>query len=103
MKKSEKQVGAEKTKLMTEARGMYTEGKVVFEKLVEELREKLKAYPASITEKSDPKKFEERERLRMDFLQAQLLVAATVEELAETYPKGPEQTKAYTDAADGYR
>ncbi len=103
MKKSEKQVGADKTKLMTEARGMYSEGKVVFEKLVDELREKLKAYPASITEKSDPKKYDERERLRMDFLQAQLLVAATVEELAETYPKGPEQTKAYTDAGEGYK
>ena len=103
MKKSEKQIGEEKTKLFTEARGMYTQAKTVFEKLVDELREKLKAYPASITEKSDPKKYEERERLRMDFLQAQLLVAATVEELAETYPKGPEQTKAYADAADGYK
>ncbi|MCE9527810.1 MAG: hypothetical protein K8R36_17340, partial [Planctomycetales bacterium] len=103
MKKSEKQVGEAKTKLFVEARGMYTEGKTVFEKLVDELREKLKGYPASITEKSDPKKYEERERLRMDFLQAQLLVAATVEELAETYPKGPEQTKAYTDAAEGYK
>src|SRR6188768_1027790 len=44
MKKSEKQVGEAKTKLFVEARGMYTEGKTVFEKLVEELREKLKAY-----------------------------------------------------------
>lgn len=103
MKKSEKQVGDEKTKLFTEARGMYTQAKGVFEKLVDELREKLKAYPASVTEKSDPKKYEERERLRMDFLQAQLLVAATVEELAETYPKGAEQTKAYADAAEGYK
>jgi tetratricopeptide (TPR) repeat protein len=103
MKKSERQVGEEKTKLFTEARGMYTEGKVVFEKLVDELREKLKLYPAAITDKSDPKKYEEREQLRRDFLQAQLLVAATVEELAETYPKGPEQAKAYTDAAEGYK
>ncbi|MBC7856001.1 MAG: hypothetical protein IAF94_21440, partial [Pirellulaceae bacterium] len=103
MKKSEKQVGAEKTKLYGEARGLYTEAKVVFEKLVDELRERLKAYPASITEKSDPKKYEERERLRLDFLMAQLLIPATTEELAETHPKGPEQTKAYTDAADGYK
>lgn len=103
MKRSEKQVGEPKTMLYAEARGFYTEGKGVFEKLVDELRERLKVYPASITEKSDPKKYEERERLRMDFLQAQLLVAATVEEMAETYPKGPEQTKAYTEAAEGYK
>ncbi|MGI8981414.1 MAG: hypothetical protein ACR2FY_19480 [Pirellulaceae bacterium] len=103
MKKSEKQVGAEKTKLYGEARVLYTEAKVVFEKLVDELRERLKAYPASITEKSDPKKYEERERLRLDFLMAQLLIPATTEELAETHPKGPEQTKAYTDAAAGYK
>lgn len=103
MKKSEKQVGAEKTKLYGEARDLYTEAKVVFEKLVAELAEKLKAYPASITEKSDPKKYEERERLRLDFLMARLLIPATTEELAETHVKGPEQTKAYTDAADGYK
>lgn len=104
VKKSDKQVGAEKTKLMTDARGKYNEAKAVFDKLVEELRVKLQAYPASITEKSDPKKYEERLRLRSDFLQAQLLVAATVEELADnTYLKGPEQTKAYTDAAEGYK
>ncbi len=103
MKQSEKKVGEEKTKLYVEARGYYDQGKVVFEKLVDELREKLKAYPASITEKSDPKKYEEREYLRKEFLQAQLLVAATVEEMAETYPAGPEQAKAYAEAADGYK
>ena len=104
VKRSERQVGAEKTKLMTDARGKYTEARVVFEKLIDELRVRLQAYPASITEKSDPKKYEERLRLRSDFLQAQLLVAATVEEQADnTYVKGPEQTKAYTEAADHYK
>jgi hypothetical protein len=103
MKRSEKQVGDEKTKFYVEARGFYGQAKAVFDKLVDELREKLKAYPASITEKSDPKKFEERERLRMDFLQAQLLSAVTLEEMAETFPKGAEQTKAYTDAGEAYK
>jgi len=103
MKKSEKQVGEEKTKLYVEARGFYGQAKAVFDKLVDELREKLKAYPASITDKSDPKKYEERERLRMDFLQAQLLAAVTLEEMAETFPKGADQTKAYTDAGEGYK
>ena len=104
MKKSEKQVGAEKTKLYTEARGFYTEGKAAFDKLTDELRERLKAYPAAITEKSDPKKYDERESLRTEFLQAQLLSAAALEELAETYPKGAaEQTKAYTEAGEGYK
>lgn len=104
VKKAERKVDPEKTTLLTEARGKYAEAKVVFEKQVDELREKLKAYPASITEKSDPKKYEEVMRLRSDFLQAQLLIAATLEETADnTYVKGADQAKVYTEAAELYK
>ena len=48
----------------------------VFAATVEELRNKLKAYPALMDEKKEAKKAEERDRFRTDFLQAQLLAAA---------------------------
>ncbi len=103
MKRSEKAPAAEKSTLMTEARGLYNEALKVFEELSKEIGEKLKAYPAAIDEKREAKKHEEREQYRKDYLQAQLLSAATREELAETYQAGQkERTEALETAAKEY-
>jgi hypothetical protein len=103
MKKSEKAQGGEKAALLGNARKFYTEALGVFEALATEIGEKLKAYPASLDEKRDAKKFEEREQFRKDYLQAQLLQAATREELAETYQAGAkEKNTALETAAKEY-
>lgn len=103
MKRSEKAPAAQKLQLMTEARGFYTQALKVFEDLGDEIAKKLKAYPASIDEKREAKKHEEREQYRKDYLQSLLLTAATREELAETYPAGnADRTKALETAAKEY-
>ncbi|WP_425617969.1 hypothetical protein NA78x_001661 [Anatilimnocola sp. NA78] len=99
MKKSEKALPAQKSPLLTEARGFYAEALKVFESLTEEIGEKLKAYPASLDEKKEAKKFEEREQFRKDYLQSQLLQAATREEMAETYEAGAKDRNTALDVA----
>jgi hypothetical protein len=103
MRKSEKAPAAEKLQLMSEARDFYLQALKVFEGLTTELATKLKAYPASLDQKKEPKKFEEREQYRKDYLQSLLLAAATREELAETYSEGnADRTKALETAAKEY-
>ena len=104
MEKSKRLSISEKQSAIKEARGLYEEATTVFAGLVEELRERLKAYPAALDEKKDAKRVEERDRFRTDFLQSQLLVAATREELSETMEKGSkERTDTLTKAADEYK
>ena len=104
MERSKKLSISEKQNAIKEARGLYEEAITVFAALVEELRERLKAYPAALDEKKDAKRVEERDRFRTDFLQSQLLVAATREELSETMEKGSkEQVDTLTKAADEYK
>ncbi len=99
MKKSEKLNGAAKTQLWTEARGFYGQALKVFEELSKEIATKLKAYPAAIDEKKEAKKHEEREQFRKDYLQAELLTAATREEMAETYEAGVKDRNTALEAA----
>lgn len=100
LKRSESATGAAQAKMLTDSNQLYAEALAAFEKLHTTTQERLKEFPAVV---QDPKRVEERERLRMDFLQARLLLAATLEESAETHPKGsPEEVKALTKAAESY-
>jgi hypothetical protein len=99
MKKSEKAPAATKSQLWTEARGFYGQALKVFEELSKEIATKLKAYPAAIDEKKEAKKHEEREQFRKDYLQAELLTAATREEMAETYEAGVKDRNTALEAA----
>jgi len=104
LEKSKKLAQNEKTPVLKQSRDLYGQANKEFAALVEELRAKLKTYPAALDEKKEAKKIEERDRYRQDFLQAQLLVAATKEELADTLNKGSKEwTAALTAAADTYK
>jgi hypothetical protein len=95
---------AEKAALHKEARGLYEQASLTFAALVEELREKLKSYPAALDPQRDAKRIEERDRYRVDFLQAQLLVAASREEMTDTMEKGSKEwTDTLTSVADQYK
>ncbi len=103
VEKSKKATGPAKDNLVKEARGLYVEGVKVFETLEKELAEKLKAYPATLDAKKDARRYEERDQFRKDYLQAQLLTAAAVEEQADTYAKGSkEQNETLTKAVKLY-
>lgn len=100
LKRSESATGEAQAKTLAESRKLYAEALAAFEKLHATTSERLKGFPAVV---QDPKRVEERERLRMDFLQARLLLAATLEESAETHPQGsPEKARALTQAAESY-
>jgi tetratricopeptide (TPR) repeat protein len=102
--RAKKLTGAEKQKILTEALGLYDDAVKGFGTLVTELAEKLKGYPAFIDEKKEAKRFAERLQLRTDYLQAQILVAATLEEKAGALPPdSKEQTEALTKATDAYK
>src|SRR4051794_5856684 len=104
VEKAKKLTAAEKQPLLKQARDLYDEGGKVFAALTEELRAKLKTYPAALDEKKDAKKIEERDRYRQDFLQAQLRGAATKEEMAKTMARdSKEWTQTLTAAADAYK
>lgn len=103
LEKSKKAAAADKTTLIGDSRKLYTEGLAVFEGLVKELQETLKGYPAALDPKKDARRIEERDQYRTDYLQALLLVAATREEMAETYDaKAKEFTDTLTAAAKDY-
>ena len=103
IKNAEAETGETKGLLYAESRGVYAQAQAAFEKLEEDAREQLKKYPANLSETDDPRKFEERERVRMNYLQSRLLVAATAEEVAETHPSGsPEQTRILVETAGRY-
>src|SRR5262249_39260725 len=104
VEKSKKVTAAERATLQKQARDLYDQGGKVFTALVEELRTKLNGYPAALDEKKEAKRIEERDRYRQDFLQAQLLAAATSEEMADTMAKdSKEWTQTLTAAADAYK
>ena len=104
VERSKKVLPAEKTTLLKEAKGLYTEAVTTFTALVEELKQKLTQYPAALDEKKDAKRIEERDRFRQDFLQSQLLVAAAREEMIETMEKGSKEwTDTLTQATADYK
>ncbi len=91
VERAKKLTGADKDKVTKEALGLYDEAIKVFGNLVAELAEKLKAYPAVIDEKREAKRAAERDQFRVDYLQAQLLAAATQEEKAGALPADSKQ------------
>jgi len=93
---------ADKATLLGEAKGLYGEAITVFEALIIELKDKLKTYPAALSEKTDPKRVEERDQFRKDYLQSQLLAAATREEMADTVKGTKEATTMLETAAKEY-
>lgn len=102
--RAKKLPAAEQQKLLKESRELYEEASKLFTGIVEELRAKLKTYPAALDEKADAKRIEERNQYRGDFLQAQLLAALTREEIADTLTKDSKEWKeALTTAADAYK
>lgn len=104
VEKSKKVTPAEKTTLLKEANGLYTEAITTFSALADELKVKLQGYPAALDEKKDAKRIEERDRYRQDYLQAQLLVAAAREEMVETVTKGSKEwTDTLTQAVADYK
>lgn len=101
--KSKKQTGDAKNQLVLDSRKLFEEAIKIFEGQVNETRERLKQYPNTLTEK-DGKPFEERKLLRMEYLQARVLVVAAKEEMAETYVHGaPEYTKLIGECVEGYK
>lgn len=104
VEKAHKLTAAEKQPLLKQARDLYEEASKTFTALVEELRTKLKTYPATLDEKKDAKQIEERDRFRQDFLQAQILSAHAREEMADCLQKdSKEWTQSLTAAADAYK
>src|SRR5436190_1664479 len=87
VEKAHKLTAAEKQPLLKQARDLYEEASKALTSLVEELRAKLKTYPATLDEKKDAKQVEERDRFRQDFLQAQILAAHAREEMADCVQK----------------
>lgn len=104
LQRAQKATGQEKAQLVGEAKRLFDSAQQVFAALVEELRTRLKSYPAALDAKKDAKRIEERDRFRQDFLQAQLLAAAAREESAEALDNGSKGwIDALTSAADMYK
>jgi hypothetical protein len=104
LEKANKLPTAERQALAGEARALYGEAVTAFEELVKELAEKLKGYPAAMDARKDARRIEERDRLRTDHLQAQIYIATTYEEMAETVENtAKERAEMLTKAADIYK
>lgn len=89
--------------LLAQARDLYTQAYQVFETSELEVKEKLESFPTIIDERDDPEKFAQREQLRKEYLQSQLLRAVVKEELADTYEPGSEDhSKVLTEAVAQY-
>jgi len=89
----EKRTAAEKQQFREEARALYTEAEKVFENLENEFLEQHKEYPKFIDEKKEPEKYEEREQVRRDLLQARLALGTVLYEKAQTFEPGTEEHK----------
>lgn len=82
-----------KDKMRTEAKELYAKGFAVFNSLGEGLKTKLDAIPKNLDVKKDAKQIEIRDQMRADYLQAQLLAAAVLEESADTMDKSSKEYK----------
>lgn len=98
IEKAKKAKPEAKEALVTEGRAMLQEAGKTFEKITDDVRERLKSLPATIDEKQDPKRFEERERLRSDYLRARILVAQSDEYLGESYPASDPNYKKFLES-----
>jgi len=97
-----KKPGEDTATLRSDAGGLYDEAFKVFERAKVDIKEKLERIGTAIAPK-DKEKLNRRDRLRADYLQAQLLAAAIKEEKADSVQKGSaEYTTLLTDAAALY-
>ncbi|MDX1946314.1 MAG: hypothetical protein SFU86_13015 [Pirellulaceae bacterium] len=111
VERAKKATPADKTTLQNDARALYQEAVKVFEELIQEVGQRLQSYPAAMDPKKDEKRIAERDSFRTEYLQAQLLIAATQEEMVETMDKGSKPwtdalnaaTAAYKDVYEKYR
>ncbi|MFO0869792.1 MAG: EF-hand domain-containing protein [Pirellulales bacterium] len=103
MDRTKRPVEPQKDKLKTEARALYQQAYATFQALTADLKAKLAQLPKNIDAKKDPKRYEMREQMRADFLQAELLSAAVLEKSADTMDKASKEYKdTLTKAAGEY-
>lgn len=98
LEKAKKAKPEAKEALLTEGRSMLQDASKTFVKVTDDVRERLKSLPATIDEKQDPKRFEERERLRSDYLRARILVAQCDEYLGSSYPASDANFKKFLES-----
>ena len=104
IERSKKVTPAERQVLLKEANGLYTQAIATFAALTDELKTRLKQYPAALDPDKDAQRIAERDRFRQDIVQSQMLLAATREAVIETLDKGSKEwTEALTKAADSYK
>lgn len=88
-----------KEKLRSEAKELYAKGYATFNTLGDGLKTKLEAIPKILDPKKDAARIEQREQMRADYLQAQLLAAAVLEESADTMDKSAKEYKETLEKA----
>ena len=101
---------ANRDKLTAEARELLATALKTYQAIEADLKAKLQGLPP-IDEKKNPKEFERVNQMRMDYLQAQLMVPNVMMEMAETYAKGAKEAndllttaaKAYGEVHNKYR
>ncbi|MFM2093746.1 MAG: hypothetical protein RIS70_870, partial [Planctomycetota bacterium] len=79
---------ANKALLLGDARKLYDEAYQLFTAQHTQLKTQLEAMPKQLDPKRDAKRYEAREQMQKNYLQAQVLAAAVREEAADTVPKG---------------
>jgi len=89
----EKRSAAEKQQLNEDARALYTEAEKVFKDLEQRFLEQHKKYPKFIDQNKEPEKYEERDQVRRDLLQARLALGTVLYEKAQTFEPGTEGHK----------
>ncbi len=99
LEKSKKAKPEAKDALIGEARTMLQEAAKAFTAIGDDVRDRLKQFPANIDEKQDPRRFEDRARYRSDFLRARLMVGQCEETLGESYPDADANRKKWLDSS----
>lgn len=99
-----KETASTRDKLNQDARDLYLKAETVFEATREKTKEILETrYGRVLDPKRDKILIDQRNKLRTDYLQSQLLVAALSEEIADTFkPDSKEFTDRLTKAAKEY-
>ncbi|MFO0817319.1 MAG: EF-hand domain-containing protein [Pirellulales bacterium] len=103
MERAKRPAEIQKDKLKTEARTLYDQAYKTFQALGEDIKKKLSQIPQNINREKDPKRFDQRDQLRGEYLQAELLSAAVLEKSASTMDKASKEYKdTLTKAATEY-
>ncbi len=88
-----------KDKLRGEAKTLYQTAYKTFQTLSTDLKTKLEQLPKNIDQKKDPRRYEQRDQMRADYLQAELLAAAVLEKSADSMDKASKEYKDTLTAA----